>query len=361
MKFRHKITTAALCFVLAAVLCAGCGKKEIDGSAVVSTVNGEEIPLGMVSFYSRYQQATIYSLYMTSFGMTDFFDGVIEDEGSEEFGLTYGESLRKTALQEIENLYLIRSHAGEYGVSLTDEEKASIEEAAQSYIDSNEEAVKEKIGASKEQIIELMQLLKIREKMRGPMTDNVDRNIDPDSIRQASLTYSRIARSDKGQTPEGGEPQADESSQEYQDALTFLDQMLEMDDPGSADMVELADLVNEDFGTASGHWTVSDPSDTYLNTVLVDAAKDLADGEMVDHVVVTDDAYYVVRKDLNYDEERTNTQTKILISDRRREIFNELLDGWREEAEIVQKADVLAKLVVTDKEPYLMNTMSVGY
>ena len=356
MKFRHKITTAALCFVLAAVLCSGCGKKGIDGSAVVSTVNGEEIPLGMVSFYSRYQQASIYSLYMSSFGMSDFFDGVIDDEESEEFGLTYGESLRKTALQEIENMVIVREHAEEYGVSLTDEEKASIEEAAQSFIDSNDDEIKEKIGASKEQIVELMELLKIREKMRGPMTDNVDRDIDTDSIKQASLTYSRIARSDKGQTPEGEEPQADESSQEYQDALTFLNQMLEMDDPGSADMVELADLVNEDFGTASGHWTISDPTDTYLNTVLVDAVQGLADGEVVDHIVVTDDAYYVVRMDLNYDEERTNTQTKLLISDRRREIFNELLDGWREEAEIVQKADVLAKLVVTDKAPYYMNT-----
>ena len=355
MKFRHKIQAAVLGLVLCAALLAGCGKGTIDSAAVAATVNGEEIPLGMFSFYTRYQQASIYSTMLATFGMSDFFDSTIDDEEDADYGKTYGETLKNTAIKEIEDLMILRSHAGDYGISLTDEEKAEIADIAEAFFSSNSEEIVNKIGATKEQVTELMELLKIKEKIHVPMGEDVDTDVDTAEAQQSSLTYSRIARNDKPEADADGNFPADESSQEYRDAQTFLDNMLALDDPASADMAELADEVNEDFGTASGAWTTNDPSDTYLNEVLMESVEGLADGQMVDHVVVTEDAYYVVRMDLEYDETRTGTKINSIVSERRREAYTELLDSWREAAEITENADVLAKIVVTDQAPYVMD------
>lgn len=58
-----------------------------------------------------------------------------------EEGTTYEESAKETIMQSLEELYLVNEHAGDYSVSLTDEEKKSIEDAADQFVEANDEEV----------------------------------------------------------------------------------------------------------------------------------------------------------------------------------------------------------------------------
>lgn len=45
-------------------------------------------------------------------------------------------------MQSLEELYLVNEHAGDYSVSLTDEEKKSIEDAADQFVEANDAEVR---------------------------------------------------------------------------------------------------------------------------------------------------------------------------------------------------------------------------
>ena len=60
-----RAAVAALAGVMAAGMLTGCGEEEkVDGTQVVATVNGEEIPMGILSLAVRQSQAQAESMYM---------------------------------------------------------------------------------------------------------------------------------------------------------------------------------------------------------------------------------------------------------------------------------------------------------
>ena len=94
-----KLSAVGLSAVMAAGMLAGCGAKDaavkMDGSKVVTTVNDEEVQLGVVSFYAKYQQAYLFQMYSAYFGTTEIFDTPATSSSDQ----TYGEqitSMRKS-------------------------------------------------------------------------------------------------------------------------------------------------------------------------------------------------------------------------------------------------------------------------
>ena len=138
-----KLSAVGLSAVLTAGMLAGCGAKDapvkIDGSKVVTTVNDEEVQLGVVSFYAKYQQAYLFQMYSSYFGTAEIFDTPATSSSDQ----TYGEQMRDSVLENVEDLVLLSQHAEEYGVSLTEEELKKIDGVAQAYIDENSEEVRE--------------------------------------------------------------------------------------------------------------------------------------------------------------------------------------------------------------------------
>ena len=60
MKKMVKRTAAVtLAGIMSVGMLTGCGSKTIDGTKTVATVDGTEIPLGVVSLYARQQQEQI--------------------------------------------------------------------------------------------------------------------------------------------------------------------------------------------------------------------------------------------------------------------------------------------------------------
>lgn len=109
---------------LALTSLTGC--TSFDNDDAVATVGKEEIPAGVANFYARMQQAQYETYYAPMMGTTG--EALWQQEMEE--GKTYEESTKETLLLNLENLYLIRQHAEEYEVALTEEDTKAIEEVA---------------------------------------------------------------------------------------------------------------------------------------------------------------------------------------------------------------------------------------
>ena len=194
MKLFKILAATGLSVIIAGSLLAGCGSTadtaQIDGTKTVVTINEDEVPLGTLSFLAKYQQAQMYEMYTAYFGAAEIFDMVMDE--AIPTGETYGETLKGYALDSIEEMVLLRQHAEEYGVTLTAEEEEQIDKVAQAYIDENSEDVRAAVGASKENVIELLKLQLIKSKMLEPMAANVDTEVSDEEAQQSGVTYVKI-------------------------------------------------------------------------------------------------------------------------------------------------------------------------
>ena len=96
MKGLKKAAALGLCTGLVVTSLAGCSKKaEFDAEATAITVNDDTIPVGVMNFAIRYNQANYESLYM-SLGLTDPFNQDMYGAGT-----TLGDDMKSLMTTEL--------------------------------------------------------------------------------------------------------------------------------------------------------------------------------------------------------------------------------------------------------------------
>ncbi len=341
-----RTAVAGLAGVMAVSVLAGCGEKNLDGTKTVATVNGTEVPLGVVSLYARQQQAQTEALYLSLMG-----DSMAIWDTEVEEGVTYGQQLVDQCLESVELMYIMKEKAGDFGVEVTEEDQSAIGEAAAAFIEENTEETLEALGVSEEQVKTLLELETYYTRMRDPIVADVDTEIPEDEVQQAGFTYVSINTSSEDLTEEDKETRKEQAQE-------ILDKMLA--DP-EADMDETAKEVSEDYSALSGNFAFNESDNeevgesTYAEEVIT-ALRGLEDGEVYDSVIETDTGYYIVRLDTQYDEEATESKKESIISARESDLYTETTDGWLEEADITTDEKVLETLVVTDSHGFTIQS-----
>ena len=117
-KMSKRAAVAALAGVMAMGLLTGCGEKKLDGTKTVATVNGTEIPMGVLSIMVRQSQAQTEAMYASFMGGSDF--AIWETEAEE--GKTFGQQAVEQSLEELETMYIMKEKAADYGVEVTEED-----------------------------------------------------------------------------------------------------------------------------------------------------------------------------------------------------------------------------------------------
>ena len=336
--------TAAICGIaslaLAAAGLAGCGDK-VDGTAAALVINDEEVNLGTANFYLRHQQAETANM-MQSYGLTSsdlMWDQAISDSQS------YGDSLKENCQDSLVNMVVLRQHAEEYGVSLTEEETQKIDETAQAVMDANPDAM-ERIGASKEDVAQVLELYTYQQKMREPMVADTDREVSDEEAAQTTVTYARISLEGE----DGAELTEDEKAELKADAEEVLAQIQASADPSTADFSTIADGVNEDFMASSLSYG---SDDTILEDTVKEAVSSLTDGQVYGSVIETEEYYYIVRLDQVFDAEATETEKESIISQRESENYDAKLQEWVDASAVYTKSG-WDNLRVTDKDLYVV-------
>lgn len=364
----RKAAVLALAGTMGAALLTGCGSTKVDGTQTVVTVNDEKLTLGVASFYSRFEQGQLYSYMAQMLGSStnNFFDGVADSST----GDTYGETMKDSIIKDLENLVVLSQHASDYGVSLTDEEEKAIDTAAQGYIDSNSQEVRDKIGASKKDVVKLMELQTIQSKMRDPMVADVDTNVTDEEAQQAAVTYVAITSSSTSSTAAAEATSSDTTSSTsegpdadaLQAAQSILSQLTAEADPASADMDTIAKSVGDSYSATTGNFTVSDTTDGTVDSAVVKEVQGLSDGTVVDHIITGSDGttLYVARLDTMNDTEATASKKTTIVTQRKQDKYDELLDGWVSDSEITVNDKVWDAFTITDKEPFTLKAESTA-
>ena len=375
-----KFAAAGLTAAMGVSMLAGCGNKDakIDGTKTAVTINDEAVSLGAVSFQARFQQAYMYQMYSQYFGTTQIFDQVM-DESTEK---TYGDQIKESVLENIEELVLINQHAEEYDVALDDEKKAEIEKIAQAYIDENDEKVRAQIGASKEDVVYLLELQTIQDMMREPMAKDVDTEVSDDEAQQTTVTYLSLAKkteedlaadesaadesvsdesvsdeslSDESVSEEAKAEKLEAANKEVKEnAEKILADLKASDNAAEADMTAIAAKYDGTLTATSGQFTTNDPTDTTLDAGVVEAAAELKDGEVCDKVIESDTHYYVFRVDKTFAKDETEAKKEQIVKDRKTEAYNNLIDKWKKEADIKVDDKVMATLLITDSAAFTL-------
>ncbi len=381
--FAKRVSCAAMAGALALGAMTGCGSKAagIDGTQTAVTVNEDKITLGEVSFYAHFNAASTYSFYYAYFGMTNLFDQVMDEES----GQTYGEYLVTSSAEELGDMMVLKQHAEEYGVAIDDEARAAIEAAAQAYIDKNDEETRNKIAASKEDVIALMELQTYRTLMRDAMARDVDTQVSDEESQQSGVKYVSFSlASEEAEDAEAAEAEeeaaedaesedaaaedaesedaaaeetpsvAEQNAETTAKAEALLESIQLLGEGLNADTFETAVKGTDDtYSVQSGTFTKADPTDTTLNAAIVEAVSGLTEGSLVPEVVTNEEGtnLYIVFYDKEVDEDATASKVEEILKERKEENFDSLLAGWKEAAEINVNAELLAQIVISDASP----------
>lgn len=413
-----KTSAKVVCGVLTAAVAltglSGCGDSTVaDGTQTALVINDEEINLGKANFMLRYQQATMVNYYQAMSSMFGqqyslSFDALSDE--SDEDSPTVGENLKDDALASIEQAFLMRQHASEYNVSLTDEEVTGAQEAAAAFMEDNNAETLTRLGVTQEDIQDVIEVYAIQSKMYDPMVADVDTEVSDEEAQQSRISYVRVS-TEGTETDENGETVelTDEEKAEKKDiAQRFLDALNASADPVTADFSDLRtqinDQLNEERRTeeaaqqeesgdtsdedaaqsdstadTSGEGTddttetdsTEDTDEVYLTAsettfgadddsldeALKEAAETLTDGQVYGEVIEGEDAYYVVRMDSVLDREATDEEKDTIVQERQNDAYSDLLDDWIEESDISVKR-AWKKLEVTDYDQYTMTVDS---
>ncbi len=343
-KAAKKITGALLAGALGAASLTGCSSP-MDGTQPLLTSGEDTVTVGTGNLMLRMNQATMLSYYSMMGGSTT---GLWSQDSGD--GETYGDTTKASVLDELENMLVQKQHAADYDVSISEEEQGKIEEAAQAFMDANTEETIQNLSVSQSDVETLLELYTYQTKMYDPMVADVDTNVEDSEAAQSKITYCRFDISDTQNEDGTTTPLTDEEKQEKKDeAQALLDKLLASPDPASADMDALAKEVNEDLNAVDN--TFGD-DDTLLDDKLKEAAKTLQDGQVYGEVVEGENAYFVVRMDSVLDREATDAEKENIVSERQQDAYNDLLDQWKDDADITVNNKEWKKVTLTDNEQY---------
>lgn len=177
---KKRILMLVLAGMLSVASLAGCSSFKED--EVVATVGDQKITADIANFYARYVQAQYETYYSAFLG-----ENMWSSEASE--GKTYEESVKDSVLEGLENMLLMESHMKEYEVSLSDEERKIVEDAAKKFDNVNALEDKEKVSGSSDTVKRVMTLMAIQQKMQNKIEEDADTEVSDEEAAQKSMQF----------------------------------------------------------------------------------------------------------------------------------------------------------------------------
>lgn len=327
MKGFKKIAALALAATMMGSALTGCAK--LDENAVIVEVGEDKVDAGFANFYARFSQ-TQYEAYASMLGQ-DMWTQKGED------GKTREETVKAAILTEIETLYVLEDHAEEYKVSLTDEEKAAITEAAKAFLKDNKDHVKEAISADQENAERFMTLFTIRAKMYKAMTADVDTNVSDEEAAQKKMQYVSFPFTKTAEDGTKSEMNDEEKKALKEEALSYLEGAKKADDLSEYTKEKEYQLNDAAF----------DAKTTTVAEEVIKAADALKEGEFSE-LIETKDGYYVVKLVSEFDRDATDAKKETIVSQRKQTKVQELEQAWLKEAKIKEHKSVWKQISFED-------------
>lgn len=321
---KKRLVGLVLAAAMTAVTVTGCGG--LDNSDVVAEVGETKITAGVANFYARLQQSQYESMYSSFLG-DDMWSGEAEE------GKTYEDTIKESVMDNLQSLYVLDMHKGDYDIALTEEEEAAIKKAAETFSEDNALEDKELISGDTDTVKELLTLLTVQEKMREAITADVDTEVSDEEAAQKSAQYVYFSfnkTDDSGNSAQ----MTDEEKEELKKTAEAFQQGAKAAEDFSAYTTEQGyEVSNLTF----------DAETTSPSAELVQAADALEEGQMTE-VVEGASGYYVAKVTSLLDREATDNKKKTIIAEREQAMFNEQVEKWLDEEKVTVHKSVWKKI-----------------
>ena len=324
---KKKMLVLALAGIMAVSSLTGCKSvKTVDSEAVLMTVNGEEVEAGVANFYARYTQAQYETYYGAYMGESMWATEVEE-------GVTYEQSVKDTVLEMVQIMILSEQHMSDYGVELTDKEKAHVAKAVQEFVDGNKDAKVELVSGDEATVERYMTLQAITAKVQKAIADTVDTKVSDKEAAQKKMEYVFLSY----------ETTDDEGNK------------VDLTDAEKADLKAKAQAISdavkagEDFTKAAEGQDASineltfDADTTTVNSEIIAVADALNEGEYTG-VVDTADGVYVAKVVSLLDREATDAKKDQIVAQRQSDEYVAICEKWIADSEIEVNDDVWANI-----------------
>ena len=259
--------------------------------------------------------------------------------GESEEGKTYEDTVKDSILESLENMYLMEEHMDEYDISLSDEEKNSIKEAASQFDSENGLAEKEKVSGNTDTVERVLELLTIQKKVQDAVEAGADTEVSDEEAAQKSMQYVTFSFTTTDEEGNSVDLTDEEKEELKATAESFA--------AGAAGAADFAAYATEQGQTSQD--ATFDAESATLPTQLVEAADALGEGETTG-VVEGDNGYYVARVTSLLDREATDAKKQEIVSERQQELMDETIAGWREDADIEVHERVWDKIEFTTSQ-----------
>lgn len=312
-----KLVTSALAVMLgASVAMTGCGSINKDATLVEINDGEDTLSLGYGNFVARYQQS-IYDQYLMAYYGESMWTSDLAGDGS-----TYQETIKSSILDSMEEQYLCRTHAEEYGVTLSDDDNTAIAEAVASFMSDNPEETLEVMGATEEYVTRFLEDRTYAARVKTAVEESADVEVTDDECWERGFSYvlfSTAATTDSdGNTVE----LTDEEKTALADSAAQLAAAEDFDATAEALSVEVM----------SANYLKGETEDSTFDMAVIEAAEALTtEGEISPVVEVEDKGYYVLRLDADHDEDASETERESLLESKQSDYYDTTLDSWKEE------------------------------
>lgn len=317
-----------LLLAMTAALTGCSGANKTDNRAEAINVGGVSVPLGEVNFYLRYQQTQMQGMYGAYFG-EDFMNQDLMGMGT-----PYGETIRDTVVETLEEYYVVEAHAEELGVTLSDEEKSRIQEATQAFLTANDSRTLKAMSADEETVSHVLSLMTLQSKVYDDRAATIDTEVDEEEIAQKRIRY--VQSSIAGTTDEDGN-------------VTELTDEEKAEKRAQMEAILSAAKESGDLSAAAEEQEMSASTLTYgkdgssLDEAVENAANALAEGEFSE-IIETEDSYYIVCLESAFDEEATETARQNELSQRERDAYDSWYTPLSESTEITTNDELIQTL-----------------
>lgn len=318
----------ALLFVMTTALTGCSGSNTLDSTAEAMNVSGVSVPLGEVNFYLRYQQTQMQSFYGSYFG-EDFMNQDLMG-----LGTPYGETVRDTVVETLQEYYVVEAHAEELGISLTDEEKNAASEAAKAFLAANDSKALSAMTADEATVTHVLEMMALQNKVYNDRAATIDTEVDPEEAAQKRISY--VMTSTAGTSDADGnvtELTEDELSEKKELMEAILSEAEESGDLNAAAKAHELSATSTTYGK----------DDSVLDDAVKNAADALAEGEFSD-VIEAENGYYIVYMENTYDEDATQTKIQSILSQREREAYDAWYTPLEEASEITTNEELIQTL-----------------
>jgi len=337
-----RLAALSLAGVLAVSALCGCG---LNKNEVVATCGERNITLGVANFFARYEQAS-YDDMWAMYGIEDPWSQDLYGNGS-----TMEETIKSNTMESLHVYYTLMDHMDEYGVSISDEQKAAITEAAKRFMDANSKKALEELGATQEIVEEMLTLYTVYDLMWDAIIADVDTNVSDEEANMRGYDMITISLSDEEADAEALGITADAMLS----IINGASDLPESEDNEDAEESDESEESEEEtmFEKVAASYGYTATSSTYDadNDTLAEEVKTALDGMKAGDAaikVTTDDAIYLIQVTTETDEEATETNREDIISGRKDDKFNGVLEEWQANDGWTIKDSVLAKIKFDD-------------